>query len=269
MLKTCYSFLLRLHPTPFRREYEKEMLAIFDEVAATGSVRELFTDAAVSLFRQWVLRPHDEPAPAASGDVPVLASLDSYSPRPGAMLLGCLLSAAFFSAVVTVSIHPGRPISWLIGMHRAADSIFAVSRSSLKGSDLNTSVRVDEEPVDPWRIVASVYFKLIPVLSALDANGDFVLSRAEIIAAPSALRRLDVNHDDKLNPEECGFPRGPGPQAQKEFMLAHPVLRVLDADHDGEISADEIRNSSWRLLTLDRNGDGFLTPDEVIPERRR
>ena len=269
MLRTCYSFLLRLHPAPFRREYEKQMLAIFDEVAASGSVRELFTDVALSLFRQWALRPRNEPVPVASGDVPVLASLDSYTPRPEAMLLGCLLSIAFFSAVVTVSIRSGTAPSWLIGVHRATDSILPVSRSSLTGADPDTRVRLDEDRPNPLRSGPSAYFKSILVLGALDANGDFVISPQEITAAPSALRRLDLNHDGELSPEECGFSLGQGPQARKNFMLVHPVLRALDADHDGEISAEEIRNSPQHLLMLDRDGDGSLTPNEVMPDKAR
>jgi hypothetical protein len=170
MLRTCYWFLLRLHPVPFRREYAQQMLGIFDEVAASGSVLELFTDAAVSLFRQWVLRPHHEPVSAASGDVPVLASLDSYSPRPGAMLVGCLLSIAFFSAVVTVSIHPGRPLSWLIGIHRATESLLPVSRSSLTGVDPDTLVRVGERPKNPLPSATSLYFKFITI-SKVETTG--------------------------------------------------------------------------------------------------
>ncbi len=49
-------------------------------------------------------------------------------------------------------------------------------------------------------------------------------------------------------------------------MRIHPVLAALDADHDGEISAEEILNSSRYLRTLDSNGDGLLTPDEVMPD---
>jgi Ca2+-binding EF-hand superfamily protein len=134
-----------------------------------------------------------------------------------------------------------------------------------------------QEPENPWRAVASAYFKLIPVLTALDANGDFVISPWEIITAPSALRGLDLNHDGKLSPEECGFSLGlqsqdlPDPQfvreAQQLFMLTHPALAALDADHDGEISAGEMRNSSRYLRILDGNGDGFLTPNEVMPDR--
>lgn len=47
-----------------------------------------------------------------------------------------------------------------------------------------------------------------------------------------------------------------------------PVSRLvaaLDADHDGTISAAEVRSSPAALGTLDGNGDGRLTPDELRP----
>ena len=282
MLKTCYSLLLRLHPAPFRQSYEKEMLAIFDDVAACEGVLGLFIDAAVSLFRQWVLRPEfrrtatGAVVAVASGDVPLLASLESYTMRPAVFLIGCLLSVTLLSLVVTASIRPGKLPSWLIGVHKASGNMLPVSRSSLMETEPNTLVKLGQAPENPWRAVASVYFNLIPVLKSLDADGDFVISPWEIVTAPSALRRLDLNHDSKLSPEECGFSLGGRPEdapdpefvreAKKIFMRTHPVLAALDADHDGEISAEEIRDSSRYLRTLDSNGDGFLTPDEVIPE---
>ncbi len=259
------------------------MLAIFDDVAACGSVLGLFTDAAVSIFRQWVLRPEfrhaepGEPVAVACGDVPILGTLDSYPPRPAALLIGCLLSVALLSLVVTASTRPGRLPSWLIGVHRATGNVLQVSRSSMTEPEPDTLVRLGQEPENPWRAVASAYFKLIPVLTSLDENGDFVISPWELVTAPSALRRLDLNHDGKLSPEECGFSLGlrsqdaPDPEfvreAQKVFMRTHPALAALDADHDGEISAEEIGNSSRSLGILDSNGDGFLTPDEVMPDR--
>jgi hypothetical protein len=274
MLRNCYAFVLRLHPAPFRDSYEKEMLAIFDDVAARGGVRGLFLDAAVSLFRQWVLRPefrgipHDEPVPVASGDAPLLASLDGYKPRPVPMLIGGILSVVLLAAVAAVSVRPGKLSSWMIGIHHATGNVLPVSRSSLMETEPNTLVRLGQDPENPWRAVASIYFKLIPVLAALDADGDFVISPWELATAPSALPRLDRDHDGKLSPEECGFSLGPlSREAQREFMRAHPVLAALDADHDGEISAAEIRNSSRSLRTLDSNGDGFLTANEVMPDR--
>ena len=54
--------------------------------------------------------------------------------------------------------------------------------------------------------------------------------------------------------------------ARLGFMRIHPALAALDADHDGEISATEIQNAPAALMTLDTNGDGRLTIDEVLPD---
>ena len=98
MLRTCYSLLLRFHPAPFRRCYEKEMLAIFDDVAA---MRECPRDCSgmppfqffgsgycvpnsVTLNHASLLRSHVVMSP-------ILGTLDSYPPRPAwALLIGCL-----------------------------------------------------------------------------------------------------------------------------------------------------------------------------------
>jgi Ca2+-binding EF-hand superfamily protein len=45
------------------------------------------------------------------------------------------------------------------------------------------------------------------------------------------------------------------------------VLAALDSDHNGEISAEEIRNSAQSLRRLDINGDGVLSPPEVMPHQ--
>jgi hypothetical protein len=39
----------------------------------------------------------------------------------------------------------------------------------------------------------------------------------------------------------------------------------LDANHDGVIDETEIANASAALRTLDKNGDGKLTLDELMP----
>jgi hypothetical protein len=51
-----YRVLLWLHPPAFRNEFAGEMLWIFDETAGRAAVCLLFSDALVSLARQWVLR---------------------------------------------------------------------------------------------------------------------------------------------------------------------------------------------------------------------
>jgi hypothetical protein len=44
-------------------------------------------------------------------------------------------------------------------------------------------------------------------------------------------------------------------------------VEALDVNHDGIIDSNEIANASAELLTLDKNGDGQLTPDEYRPHR--
>lgn len=52
----AYRLLLRLHPPAFRRQFEEEMLWVFDELAEERGAAALFVDAFASLARQWVVR---------------------------------------------------------------------------------------------------------------------------------------------------------------------------------------------------------------------
>lgn len=45
------------------------------------------------------------------------------------------------------------------------------------------------------------------------------------------------------------------------------IIAALDANHDGIIDATEIANASALLMSLDKNGDGKLTPDEFMGPR--
>lgn len=62
-------------------------------------------------------------------------------------------------------------------------------------------------------------------------------------------------------------PRGPGGPGghHRHHPPPPPVMMVLDANHDGIIDEQEIANASAALKTLDKNGDGKLTPDELRP----
>ncbi|MGI8989006.1 MAG: EF-hand domain-containing protein [Bryobacteraceae bacterium] len=283
MFRSFYIRLVRLHPLPFRQRFAEEMLGTFDEVANRGSARSLFVDVFVSLFRQWVLRSEfRRPMPvgavaAGSANTPLFSSLESRGPRPAAILNGVLLSVAVLCAMV-LAVGRGRTSpSYLIGSHRPGGDLLPIDRASLKGTEPDTLIKFGPDPDNPWRALAAVYFKRIRVLGAIDANRDFVISPWEIVTSPAALRKLDTNRDGKLSAEECGFSLRTGlpiepdaefaRRARLEFMRSNPVLAALDADHDGEISAKEMLNGSRALRKLDRNGDGFLTPDEVLPDR--
>jgi hypothetical protein len=56
MIRILYRVLLWLHPPAFRREFANEMLWIFDETRGAAATAMLFSDALVSLARQWLLR---------------------------------------------------------------------------------------------------------------------------------------------------------------------------------------------------------------------
>ena len=274
MRRILYIWLLCLHPAPFRHRFASEMLTIFDDPASRENSRGLFTDAIISLLRQWVLRPEFRKARATTvvPAVPMFASFDNYRLRPVAALYGGALSVVLLCSVVFIG-NPGMASRWLIGAHRPAGALVPVTRSSMEGREPDTRVTFAEHE-DPWRAWASVYFKSVAVLGALDADHDLTISAAEIANAPAALRQLDRNHDGKLSSEECGFFLGSSTLDAKftgrmrtDFMRFNPVLAALDSDHNGEISAEEIRNSSQSLRRLDINGDGSLSPAEVVPNR--
>jgi hypothetical protein len=67
-----------------------------------------------------------------------------------------------------------------------------------------------------------------------------------------------------------GGPPNGGPPPGQGFHHRPPPLplaQALDVNHDGIIDSNEIANASAELLTLDKNGDGQLTPDEYLPPR--
>jgi Ca2+-binding EF-hand superfamily protein len=204
-------------------------------------------------------RQLNTPAASAGGkDLKTGIKLKLDPARPAGLWsnLRWLLSAIPFS----LSSHPAPLLKATAARHVAAGGPQAAESEY-------------EEWDDPRAGLPAVYFRVILVLAALDADHDGIISAAEIASAPAALMSLDLNHDGKLSPEECGqgFANSPvDPQFQKrahlEFMHFHPVLAALDADHDGEISAREIQNAPAALKTLDKNGDGRLTQDEVLPD---
>ena len=73
---------------------------------------------------------------------------------------------------------------------------------------------------------------------------------------------LTINAQDSGDPPPAGGPGGMGPRHRPPPL---PLIQALDANHDRVIDAGEIANASSALLTLDKNGDGKLTPDEYLP----
>jgi len=281
MLRWLYIQLIWLHPATFRWRFGDDMLDDFDRAPNRARLRYL-ADAVASLARQWLLRPefrHPE-APATAAEalletvaVPRFQTIETYKPRPAALLHGGLLGIlSILAAVVLIGKGGAVARPFLIGVHFSRPGLLPIDRNSVAAGDLNTTVKPGPDPFEAWLKVARPYFASMPVLRALDTDRDFTLSPWEIGNAPAALRKLDTNHEGKVTAEECGLHIDPNSvppamlaQVRRQFMSHHPVLAALDADHDGEISAWEIDCAAAVLKQLDRNHDGYLTADELVP----
>jgi EF hand len=282
MLRWLYIQLIWLHPAPFRWRFGDDMLDDFDCAPIRTRLR-YFADGVASLARQWLLRPEfrrpETPAVAAEAvmqpvGVPLFQTIDTYKPRPAALLHGGLL-AILWIVVSLFLIAKGGGVArpFLIGVYTSRPGLLPIDRNSLTAAnDLNTTVKMAPNPFEAWLKLARPYFGSMAVLRALDTDRDFALSPSEIANAPAALRQLETNHVDKLTPEECGLridpnsmPPAMAAQLQHRFMSYHPVLAALDANHEGEISAAEIDHAAAALMKLDRDHDGYLTADELLP----
>ena len=110
----------------------------------------------------------------------------------------------------------------------------------------------------------------LPVMTALDADGNGEISAGEIRSAAAALAALDADGSGTLATSELAPARGgrggegPG-RGQGPTLAALPVMVALDRDGTGEISADELSDASRALQTLDADGDGTLRQDELVP----
>jgi len=107
----------------------------------------------------------------------------------------------------------------------------------------------------------------LPIVQALDVNHDGAIDANEIANAPAELKSLDKNGDGVLTADEY-LPALP-PDAPKDAPRppTPAIIMALDVNHDGVIDSNETANASAELKTLDKNGDGVLTPDEFLGPR--
>jgi hypothetical protein len=94
----------------------------------------------------------------------------------------------------------------------------------------------------------------------MKTNMKTMLTLAGMLALGAAA--LVVNAQDFGGPPNGNGQNGPPPRGQRP--PAPPIVAALDANHDGVIDAQEIANASAALQSLDRNGDGKLTPEEFM-----
>ena len=177
MLRWLYIQLIWLHPAPFRWRFGDDMLNDFDRARSRAKPRYL-ADAVASLARQWLLRPEFRrpEAPAATAEalvetvaVPLFQCIETYRPRPAALLHGGLLAIlSILAVVVLIGKGGGGAGPFLIGVHFSRPGLLPIDRNSVTGNDLNTTVKVAPDPFEAWLKLARPYFASMPVLRALD-----------------------------------------------------------------------------------------------------
>ena len=78
---------------------------------------------------------------------------------------------------------------------------------------------------------------------------------------------LGAQAQDAGGPPDGGPDGQGGPGGGHRHRPIPPIVQALDANHDGIIDSNEIANASAELKTLDKNGDGQLTMDELMGPR--
>ncbi len=78
-------------------------------------------------------------------------------------------------------------------------------------------------------------------------------------------REGDERPREGLGGRAGGLFGGRGGEGPGRMMARLPIMMALDADQDGTISAEEIDMAVVALKKLDKNKDGKLTMDELMP----
>jgi hypothetical protein len=103
--RLVYAGLLGLHPKRFVEHFGGEMLRVFDEAAESYGLAWLLVDAALSLFRQRILRQEDE-AELAAAEVRFGLLAGTYPRVRPPHLTSGKLSAAFVLTLLSLFIFP-------------------------------------------------------------------------------------------------------------------------------------------------------------------
>ena len=112
----------------------------------------------------------------------------------------------------------------------------------------------------------------LPLMAALDVDGDGALSADEIAKAAERLRSLDRNSDGLIDAEElrpAGFPGGPFGRPTPDGSELVEQLMAFDKNADSVLTAEEVPARMRAIVErADVDGDGKATREELLSAAR-
>jgi len=107
-------------------------------------------------------------------------------------------------------------------------------------------------------------------LMQMDANKDGAIQKEEWKARPEMFDRLDKNKDGELTKAELeSLAKDMRRRGGWKNRASNALFRRMDTNKDKRISPDEWTMNADHFAKFDANGDGFITPDEVMPKGGR
>jgi Ca2+-binding EF-hand superfamily protein len=194
-------------------------------------------------------------------DTPKFYSAPAGGPRPAALVQGAAVAILVMGGVLALMGRGGgRLIPFSIGSRTPREGLLQVGTGEGPGT-LSAEVVVKPPRERPSRGQLFNYFQAIRVLNAIDTDHDLIISDAEMAGAPAILRSLDLDHDGKLSPEECGFaaPEN-GPSADELFE----EWMAFDRNRDGKLEAGELPERLRGVLQrAERDADGKVSAADL------